>query len=353
MAEFVQDEQPLHPDYPLPDVDDPVMRPFWDGARDGKLMQQRDRATGARALAAEAALLEGRRSARVVRGERAGDASTPTSSAHEPFLPALRHLLPHIMVVVELGGGRAHRRAHGRAARPRRCAFGMPVRVVFKRLTDRVTLPVWDRIADAGVGGAPRGVASRVEELVDRFGLLAVFFGTAVEGDLGLILGGVAAHLGLMHPLAVGVAGRARRLRGDAAWFAVGRRNADAFRRSARVPPGRSHRRASRRTLRPAQILLARPVCGTRVATMLFWGTQRLAPARFAALDLPACAVWAVLLVSLGYFSSGSVAALLGKVRHVEEWLAVAVVVALVDRARACISSRGVRPAASLIATCV
>src|SRR5262249_43151217 len=47
VAEFVQDEQPLHPDYPLPDVDDPVMRAFWDGARDGKRMQQRDRTTGA------------------------------------------------------------------------------------------------------------------------------------------------------------------------------------------------------------------------------------------------------------------------------------------------------------------
>src|SRR5215831_17960155 len=47
MAEFVEDAQPLHPDYPLPDVDDPVMRPFWDGARDGRLMQQRDRLTGA------------------------------------------------------------------------------------------------------------------------------------------------------------------------------------------------------------------------------------------------------------------------------------------------------------------
>ncbi len=36
----------LHPDYPLPDVDDPVMRPFWEGAREGKLMLQRERATG-------------------------------------------------------------------------------------------------------------------------------------------------------------------------------------------------------------------------------------------------------------------------------------------------------------------
>jgi membrane protein DedA with SNARE-associated domain len=63
---------------------------------------------------------------------------------------------------------------------------------------------------------------------------------------------------------------------------------------------------------------------------MVFWGTQRLPPARFAALDLPACTVWAILLVSFGYFSSASVEVLLGKVRRVEEWLAVAIVIAVV-----------------------
>lgn len=169
-----------------------------------------------------------------------------------------------------------------------------------------------------------------MEELVRRYGLLAVFFGTAVEGDLGLILGGVAAHLGLMHPQAVGVAGALGGFAGDAAWFAVGRRSADALRRSAayrRVGPT-VERLVAR--FGPMQLLLARPVWGTRVASMLFWGTQRLAPGRFAALDLPACSVWAVLLVSLGYFSSLSLEALLGKVRHVEEWLAAAVAVALV-----------------------
>jgi membrane protein DedA with SNARE-associated domain len=168
-----------------------------------------------------------------------------------------------------------------------------------------------------------------VEELVTRFGLIAVFVLTAIEGDLALILGGVAAHLGLMHPFAVGVAGALGGFAGDAAWFALGRRKADAFRRSAlyrRVGPT-IERLVGR--FGPGQILLARPVYGTRVASMLFWGTQRLAPARFAALDLPACALWAVLLVSLGYLSSSGVAALLGEVRRVEEWLAGAAAAAV------------------------
>jgi membrane protein DedA with SNARE-associated domain len=190
--------------------------------------------------------------------------------------------------------------------------------------------------------------APRVEELVRRYGLWAVFFGTAVEGDLGLILGGVAAHLGLMHPLAVGIAGALGGFAGDSAWFAVGRRSARELRESAvyrRVGPT-IERLVAR--FGPAQILLARPVWGTRVASMLFWGTQRLAPARFAALDLPASSIWAVLLVSLGYFSSLSVEALLGKVRHVEEWLAGAVVVALaIAIARRLVVARRVRSSSS------
>ena len=36
----------LHPDYPLPDPDHPVVKPFWDGCRERKLLVQRDRATG-------------------------------------------------------------------------------------------------------------------------------------------------------------------------------------------------------------------------------------------------------------------------------------------------------------------
>ena len=169
-----------------------------------------------------------------------------------------------------------------------------------------------------------------MQDLLARFGPIAVFLATAVEGDLGLIVGGVAAHLGLMHLLTVGIMGTLGGFCGDAVWFAIGRRSADAIHRSSawrRVGPT-VERLATR--FGPRQLLLARPVWGTRVASMVFWGTQRLPPARFAALDVPACTVWAILLVSFGYFSSASVQVLLGRVRRVEEWLAVAIVIAVV-----------------------
>ena len=141
MAEFVQDEQPLHPDYPLPDIDDPVMGPFWEGARAGKLMQQRDRETGALHWPPKPLYWKG--GGRLEWFEASGKGRVHTwVVAHEPFLPAMRHLLPHVMVVVTLEEG-PRIVGHMVGCTPEAMRFGMPVRVVFKRLDDRVTLPVW------------------------------------------------------------------------------------------------------------------------------------------------------------------------------------------------------------------
>jgi hypothetical protein len=135
------DEPNLHPDYPLPDVDDPVMRPFWDGARAGKLMQQRDRTTGLVHWPPKPLYWKGGQ--RLEWFEASGTGTVHTYVvAYEPFLPALSHLLPHVMVVVQLAEG-ARIVGYMVGVKPEDMRFGMPVRVVFKRLTERVTLPVW------------------------------------------------------------------------------------------------------------------------------------------------------------------------------------------------------------------
>lgn len=145
---FFQDDRPLHPDYPLPDLDDPIMRPFWDGCRDGKLMQQRDRETGACHWPPKP--LYWKTGDRLAWFEASGKGSVYTYVvARAPFLPAMEHLLPHIMVVVELAEGP---RIVGHMVRttPEAMRIGLPVRVCFKRLTDQVTLPVWEPDPDAG-----------------------------------------------------------------------------------------------------------------------------------------------------------------------------------------------------------
>ena len=139
---FIEDREPLHPDYPLPDLDDPIMRPFWEGARAGKLMQQRDRVTGVVHWPPKPLYWKGGN--RLEWFEASGRSQVYSYVVgYEPFLPAFRHLLPHIMVLVQLEEG-PRLVGHMVNCRPDQMAFGMRLRVVFKRLTDLVTLPVWE-----------------------------------------------------------------------------------------------------------------------------------------------------------------------------------------------------------------
>jgi hypothetical protein len=131
----------LHPDYPLPDVDDPVMRPFWEGCRSGKLLIQRERDTGLVHWPPKPSYWKG---GRLEWFEASGRGEVYSYVvAHEPFLPAFRNLLPLILVLVQLEEGP---RLVGYMVHcvPEDMAFAMKVKVVFKQLTERVTLPVWE-----------------------------------------------------------------------------------------------------------------------------------------------------------------------------------------------------------------
>jgi hypothetical protein len=131
----------VHPDYPLPDVDDPIMRPFWDGAHAGKLMIQRERASGRAFWPPKPMYWKGGDKLEWFEASGRGTIYSYVVG-YEPFLPAFKHLLPHIMVLVELAEG-PRLVGYMVDCRPEGMAFGMKVRVVFEQLTERVTLPVW------------------------------------------------------------------------------------------------------------------------------------------------------------------------------------------------------------------
>lgn len=130
----------LHPDYPLPDTADPVMAPFWDGCRAGRLLVQRDRATGRVHWPPKPAYWKGGRLEWIEASGR-GEVYTYVV-AYAPFLPAFAEQLPHILVVVQLQEG-PRLVGYMVETTPQAMRFGLPVRVVFKRLTDDATLPVW------------------------------------------------------------------------------------------------------------------------------------------------------------------------------------------------------------------
>lgn len=66
------------------------------------------------------------------------------------------------------------------------------------------------------------------------------------------------------------------------------------------------------------QILAARVVYGTRNASMVFWGVNKLNFAKFSATDLLGCSSWSLILASLGYFLSSSAEKIIGDIKKLE-----------------------------------
>jgi membrane protein DedA with SNARE-associated domain len=159
------------------------------------------------------------------------------------------------------------------------------------------------------------------QELLIRYGLVAVVIGAAFEGDFSLILAGVVAHLGIFpfpHAVAAGAVGS---LVGDSLWYGFGRFRGPRFREGKlyrRVGPT-VDRLAAR--LGPWELLASRFVYGTKAASMVFWGLHGLKLGRFLLIDALGCVIGSLVFVGLGYLVSGSATVLLGKVKRVELWL--------------------------------
>ena len=167
-----------------------------------------------------------------------------------------------------------------------------------------------------------------MEEFITRYGLVAVFVGAAIEGDMVVILSGVAAHLQLLPFPAALVVGWLGAVVADCVWYALGRSRAAQARQTKayRLVGPRIEALVGR--LGASEIVIARWIFGTRVASMLFWGIHGLPFARFVVLDAIGCAIWATALTSLGYAFSGSAETFIGKVKRVEMWLLIALIVA-------------------------
>jgi membrane protein DedA with SNARE-associated domain len=188
---------------------------------------------------------------------------------------------------------------------------------------------------------------SSMEALILRFGLIMVFLGTAVEGDVTMMLAGVTAHLGLFRLAEAVAVGALGGFAGDVFYYGLGRWHATTIRstqlyRRAEPAIGRFTARFG-----PLEIVVARFIYGTRVASMVFWGVQRLPLWRFALIDALGCALWAAALGGLGFTLSGSAVLLVGRVRRVRVWLLGALLgcVALVLLYRAILRRRATRRA--------
>lgn len=166
-----------------------------------------------------------------------------------------------------------------------------------------------------------------LETFLRVYGLWALFFAAAFEGDLTLLLTGMLVHLGIWQaPQALAVAATGA-LAGDSFYFWLGHGTARRWLTTAhgqRVLP-RIERSAKR--YGTWSLFFARYVYGARIATMFFWGMRRLPYRKFVTLDALNCLIWASVFGGLGYLFATSLERLIGELQQVESWLLLGLLV--------------------------
>lgn len=134
----------MEPDRPLPQPITPEARPYWDGLREGKLMLPRCEDCG-RAFFYPRALCPhcGGRALAWMQASGRGRLHA-FGIAHQSFNRAFRVPAPCVLAMIELEEGpRLLSNLVNVAPDPRVVRCDMPVEVVFARLTEEVTLPLF------------------------------------------------------------------------------------------------------------------------------------------------------------------------------------------------------------------
>jgi membrane protein DedA with SNARE-associated domain len=166
-----------------------------------------------------------------------------------------------------------------------------------------------------------------LESLVERYGYLGIFIGTFLEGETILILGGFAAHRGLLRLPEVMLAAFLGSVLSDQLFFFLGRRHGAAL--LARRPQwqrGAERVRGLLDRYSTALILVFRFLYGLRNITPFVLGMSKVSTARFVLLNAIGAAVWAAAIALLGWFVGEAAKQMLGHVQRYERGVVVAII---------------------------
>ncbi len=169
---------------------------------------------------------------------------------------------------------------------------------------------------------------AELAQLLQRFGYLAVFVGTLLEGETVMLMAGFAAHQRYLELPLVIVVAFAGGLLGDQCLFALGRwRGAQLLARfpGLQEPAARASRLLERHET--PIIFGVRFMYGLRTAGPLAIGMSRVTVPRFVVLNALGAAVWATLFSVIGYAFGQGAERLLGTVREYEKGALIALAV--------------------------
>ena len=159
-----------------------------------------------------------------------------------------------------------------------------------------------------------------ISDLIETYGIYAVFVLCTVEGDITLLLSGAMGHGGFFGQYSfwkVFLAGTFGGMVGDVIGYMIGR----TFRES--VKDYRFYKIAQPRIERLIDkfggfaIIISKYIYGIRAAMCLSYGISKMPFSRFLFLDAISCSVWSLLLAGVGYFFSGAITGIIGDFKQI------------------------------------
>ena len=169
-----------------------------------------------------------------------------------------------------------------------------------------------------------------IHQLVERYGLIAVFVGCMAEGESVAVLAGFFAHQNVFVPWQAFAASFIGAFAGDTAFFVLGRSFADRpWVARMRTRPGFSH--AYKLVLRHPNVFVLgnRFIYGMRLVGGIAAGLSGIPLPRFMVLNLISSAIWATLFCGLGYVFGLGAAQVIGRALVHHERLLIALAVGL------------------------
>ena len=171
-----------------------------------------------------------------------------------------------------------------------------------------------------------------INNLISHYGYAALVIGSIAEGETITLLGGVAAHQGLLKFPLVVISVALGGMIGDQLLYLLGRRFGGKLlkrfsRHQARI------RKAQRMIQRRPYLFVigTRFMYGFRVIGPLLIGASRLPPKVFLPLNILGALVWALLFTTLGYLGGEAIGPWLHHLdAHLKHWIWLILVVALV-----------------------
>jgi membrane protein DedA with SNARE-associated domain len=163
--------------------------------------------------------------------------------------------------------------------------------------------------------------------LIETHGYWVLAAGCVLEGETVLVLAGLAAERGYLHPFGVVAVASVTAFIVDQALFWLGRWRGPAL--IARWPSiaakaGRVHELIDR--YHAAVIIGMRFAYGLRIPGPILIGMSPLSPVRFAVINAFGAVLWACVVGGLGWLSGRAAETVFGDIKHIELWLFVGLV---------------------------